>query len=253
MQAPDYAKSMRSILLYTVKQRLQELGALLSANAKRKVQWGPFKDMVLPAEASWGEGDLIPKLLGVYEAELHVSIEQAITRAPDVVINVGCAEGYYAVGLARRLPNAHVHAFDISEAAQKVCASAAEENGVGDRVTVHGRCEAEDLIKLVAGARRALLIIDCEGYELDLLTEPAVAAMAHCDLIVECHDFLNRTITPTLKARLEPTHQVGTYREGPRDPGMFQILHKLDTLERYLCVCEFRPELMYWLVAGSRS
>ena len=252
MQAPDYAKSMRSIMLYVVKQRLQELGAQLSVSMQRRVQWGPFKDMLLPVDASWGEGDFVPKLLGAYECELHAPVERAIEREPDVVINVGCAEGYYAVGLARRLPHARIHAFDIDEAAQSVCAAAAAENGVGDRVTVHGRCEPQDLIALTAGARRALLVIDCEGYELNLLTEEAIAAMGHCDLIVECHDFIDRTITPTLKARLEPTHHVGDYREGARDPSMFKALSKLDSLERLLCVCEFRPELMYWVTAWSK-
>jgi hypothetical protein len=249
VQKPDFAKSVRTILNFTAKERLQEIGAQLANITKRTVQSGPFKDMLLPLDSSWGEGDLVPKLLGAYEAELHPAIERAIARQPDVVINVGCAEGFYAVGLARRLPHAHVHAFDISEAAQKVCAGAGAENGVGDRLTVHGRCEAQDLVRLVGDAKRALLVIDCEGFELDLLTPDAVAAMGHCDLVVECHDFMNRTITPTLKARFEPTHEVAMVREGPRDPSAFPQLRNLNDLDRWLCVCEFRPEMMYWMAA----
>jgi hypothetical protein len=244
---------MRTILGYAAKQRLQEIGAQLAAATKRTVLSGPFKGMLLPTDTSWGEGDLVPKLLGAYEAELHEAVERGIERQPDIVINVGCAEGYYAVGLARRLPDAHVHAFDISEAAQKVCASAAAENGVGERLTVHGRCGPDDLIKLVAGARRALLVIDCEGFELDLLSEEAVAALAHCDLIVECHDFANRTITPTLTGRLDPSHEVELIREGPRDPSGFPELKRLSSLDRLLCVCEFRPELMYWMTGWSKD
>jgi len=35
--------------------------------------------------------------------------------SPSTVVNVGAGEGYYAVGFARRLPNAQVLAFDANE------------------------------------------------------------------------------------------------------------------------------------------
>lgn len=50
----------------------------------------------------------VPNLVGSYESELHLQIEQLILERPQVVIDVGCAEGYYAVGLAQRLPDATI-------------------------------------------------------------------------------------------------------------------------------------------------
>jgi hypothetical protein len=44
-----------------------------------------------------------PKFLGTYERELYSVIERAIELAPRYVLNIGCAEGFYAVGLALRL------------------------------------------------------------------------------------------------------------------------------------------------------
>jgi hypothetical protein len=49
-----------------------------------------------------------PKFLGTYERELHRVIERAIWRRPKYVLNIGCAEGFYAVGLAIRLNDAQV-------------------------------------------------------------------------------------------------------------------------------------------------
>src|SRR4051812_42950342 len=60
---------------------------------------GPFKDMrFVCLGTSSGE---LPMVLGSFEAELHDHLERFLARAPRVVVNIGCAEGYYAVGIAR--------------------------------------------------------------------------------------------------------------------------------------------------------
>lgn len=239
-------------LAVIVSARIDELTWQLVQVVGTKVQAGPFAGMVLPELSSWSGGYLAPKILGCYEAELHDALEHAIAQQPDVVINVGCAEGYYAVGLARRLPNARTFAFDISTEAQAACTSAARMNGVGDRVTVLGECDARQLVELTRGCRRALLVIDCEGTEVQLLSAEALPQLRQCDIIVELHDFVDRSISATLGARLLPTHDVTAVREGPRDPAGVDILSRLGTLDRTLLVCEGRPELMHWLVCRAR-
>ena len=71
---------------------------------------GPFAGMRYETEAVHSMH--VPRLLGTYERELHASLERAPGMPYLRVINIGCGEGYYAVGLAMRLPGAHVHAFD---------------------------------------------------------------------------------------------------------------------------------------------
>ena len=78
---------------------------------------GPFKGMDFLPQST--HGCHIAKLLGCYEQPLQPFIEQAIRAAYPVVLNIGCAEGYYAVGMARRMPATRVHAFDIDPAAQR--------------------------------------------------------------------------------------------------------------------------------------
>ena len=82
------------------------------------------------------EENVAPKLLGCYEQELHQVIERCIKTPYECVVNVGCGDGYYAVGLARRMPNAEIKAYDLHEGRRALCKSAAEENGVGGRVSV---------------------------------------------------------------------------------------------------------------------
>ena len=80
-----------------------------------RVQTGLFRGMTCIADAD--EGCLVPKLLGCYEEELSASLEELIARGYDRVIDVGCASGYYVVGLAMRMPRAEVFGFDTDGAA----------------------------------------------------------------------------------------------------------------------------------------
>ena len=97
------------------------------------VQSGPFTGMWLARETSWPDAVLAPLLLGTYEQELHTDLEREIARLSQMpscmVANVGCAEGYYAVGLAGRLPNATVHAVDINDECLRIASANAEGNG----------------------------------------------------------------------------------------------------------------------------
>src|ERR1700751_5228426 len=64
---------------------------------------GPFEGMKYPYDVVLSS--CVPKLVGCYEEELHSVIEQIIRGRYSIVVNVGCAEGYYAVGLALKMPD----------------------------------------------------------------------------------------------------------------------------------------------------
>ncbi len=232
-------------------RRTEIINALLRAHAGAVIS-GPFAGMKLLPEASWRDGDLPPKILGCYEAELHPAIAKATTRNPNVVVNVGCAEGYYAVGMARLLPQARIYAFDVIPKAQDICKRAAIANQVGDRVVVAGKCAIELLRPVVEQAGRPLLFIDCEGAELELLDPVQLPETLHCDMIIECHDCLNPLITQTLKQRFSASHDIENIFEGPRDPNQFVSLRRWESLDRWLAIDEGRPVTMNWLVCWAR-
>jgi precorrin-6B methylase 2 len=243
--------SLNQILIRAAFARRAEINDEVFRIAGSTVAFGPFKGTKLPAASSWGEGEFTPKVLGCYEEELHPAIEKAIARRPNMIVNIGCAEGYYAIGLARRMPEARVLAFDIDASAQEICRGTAADNGVADRIFVEGACTSARL-RALASSNRSLVFMDCEGAELNLLDEATVAALAKCDVIVECHDFVDRTLTATLLRRFAATHAVDTIQEGPRDPGKYMQLRTLNSIDRWLAVCEFRPEHMHWLACWAR-
>ena len=165
------------------------------------------------------------------------------------VMDAGCGTAILSIMASKRNAN-EVVAFDIDEKAQEICRGSARTNGVAGPFEVRGLCQAADLRALVGTASSPLLVVDCEGYETTLLE--AAEPLAHCDLIVECHDFTDRNLTETLKGRFAGTHDIALVREGPRDPSAFPMLSKLSSFERWLMVCEWRPEVMHWLVLSAR-
>jgi hypothetical protein len=219
------------------------------------VRHGPFRGLRYPsADAVCSQ--VLPKLLGSYERELHLAVERACRNAPPVVIDVGSAEGFYAVGLARRLPGATVHAFDTAAVARDLCRAMAAANGVADRVAVGGWCGPDELRDLVAG-RPALVVCDCEGYELDLLTPDVLPALARAELIVEAHDFTGVEIAAPLADRFRPTHEV-TFVTGTDDDAKVRFydypeLAGYDRPTRKFIVAERRPAVMEWLVLTPRA
>lgn len=235
------------------KQHRKALYRRLSAAAKSTVLYGPFKGMELPGRTSWGGGSIGPKILGTYESELHGPIDRAIAARPDVMVDVGCAEGYYAVGLARYARTIPVIAYDINPNARAVCAEMAAANGVQAIVDVRGECDHAAL-QLALEGKRGFVLCDCEGYERILLDIDRVPALADATLLVELHDWL--TDTPDLAAHyrdmLDATHEVEIIPQHGRNPHAIPELAALSELDRYMLVSEFRGRAMRWMFAVPR-
>jgi hypothetical protein len=177
--------------------------AALSSVYRGSVLDGPFAGMKY-VEQAVGSG-WFPKVLGRYERELHGVIGEIIAGGFGTIVDIGCAEGYYAIGLALRCPTAQVLAYDIDEHARTLCGELATRNGVEGRVSIRGRCEPEELRQLnLVG--RAVVISDCEGFELEVLDPKRVPWLAAADILVELHDFLIPGLKDQLLPRFEATH-----------------------------------------------
>ena len=200
-EAPE-VEQINDLLRRVARWRSRLIAATFVHNNGRLVMGGPFKGMIYVDEAS--EGALIPRLLGTYESELHPHLAAFAEAGLDCVIDVGCAEGYYAIGLARMMPQVTVYAYDIDEAARVACATLAAENGVAERVIIGGEFRP-DGFQAFAG-RRALVLVDAEGAEVDILQPELSPALAGMNIIVETHDILRRGALATMVQRFSATH-----------------------------------------------
>jgi len=223
----------------------------LLENHGTTVMQGPLKGLDFLSTSS--EGCHVAKILGCYEQPLQPFIETAIASQYDTVINVGCAEGYYAVGMAKRMPQTVVHAFDLDVAAQGKCAELAEKNSVRDRVVVGGEFLPSEFARYTN--QNVLLMCDIEGGELELLNPSRWPALREMDLIVESHECLHAGITAELVERFGSTHCVSLVEDDgqralEKAPEWFMNLAHLDQL---LATWEWRSGPTPWLVMNRRT
>lgn len=216
----------------------------ISMEGGARIWGGPFAGMDYVRKAT--EGGLIARLLGTYESELHPHLAAFAAEGVDCVIDVGCAEGYYAVGLARMMPSVDVHAYDIDPKARAACADLAARNGVAERVTVGSEFRA-DGFEAFAG-RRVLVMIDIEGAEVALLRPDLSPSLAQMSLIVETHDGIRPGAMAAMRERFAPTHDIVEVKTGPKilegPPWLLDYNH----LDQLLAVWEWRATPTPWLI-----
>jgi hypothetical protein len=167
-------------------------------NASPVVLSGPFQGMRYLDETVWGP--ITPKWVGTYELELLDIVEAIVRRGYARIVNIGCAEGYYATGLARRDGSAEIFAFDTDPLSRMQTRRLANRNGVGGRVHVEGKCQYDRLSALVKS--KTLLIVDIEGYEIDLLDPAKVPNLAQTDMLIEVHEDTEFTKLATAEKQL---------------------------------------------------
>jgi len=213
-----------------------------------KVWGGPFAGMTYAAVT---EGALIARLLGTYESELHPHFAAFVAEGLDCVVDVGCAEGYYAVGLARMAPQITVFAHDISEPARVACADLAARNGVTDRVIVGGEFMPTDF-EAFAG-KRVLVLVDAEGAEVDILQPALSPALAGMNIIVETHDLYRAGALATMMERFSPTHDIVRVDQQQKVFDMPPWLQRMPHLDQLLAVWEWRARPTPWLVMRPKA
>ena len=218
------------------------------------VRHGPFKGMRYPEVRSVGS-TVFPKLIGSYERELHPTIEAICRTAYSEVVDVGCAEGYYAVGLALRLPEAKVFAYDTDRVAIAQCERMARLNQVAERVVVGSSCDP-DTLRSIPVSGRALIISDCEGYERHLFTPEVVEWLAGHDVLVELHDFLDIEVSMLVRQRFQDSHTISVIDSlddvKKAQTYAYEELSPYDLETRKVLLRERRPAAMEWFFMTPR-
>lgn len=217
------------------------------------VRYGPFAGMKLARESWWSAADHGAMILGLYEREV-LDVLGAVDRRYDVLVDVGAADGYYAVGCLVSGRAQHAYCFEISATGRESIARNAALNGVADRVTVLGEAHPGFMNALRNNFHfdpsRAVVIMDIEGGEQQLLSPSDVASLANSVSIIELHDHaLPDNFAWDLRANavsvglnmVELTTQA-------RDPGSFLELARWTDDDRWILCSEGRPRLMRWAV-----
>lgn len=179
---------------------------------------GPFKGM------KFGEKPLsLPIVAGTYELELHEVFRQLADRHFTRIINIGAAEGYYAVGAALWQPRCQVTAYEANPIYHDSIRHLAQSNNVFSRVGIKGSCQLSDLRALGDDLIGSFIIVDVEGYEKELLDSQEVPALKKATILVEVHDNFVAGCDEAIRRRFEPSHAISSFKSRPRHPWEYPI------------------------------
>ncbi len=219
------------------------------AETSLRIAGGPFRGVHYAERAVWGA--YVPKLTGTYERELHHAVEELIAAKPRTLVDIGGAEGYYAIGLLSRLPDARMVVYEQLAEGRAAISQLANKNAVVSRLDLRETCTPAAITQLAASTPIDGLIIDVEGAEWDLLTPEVIASLRNARLLIETHDFNRAGVTEHLSRLIEPSHHVTRLEQQPRSAGEFPWLAPLvatlpRVVEKY-ALNEFRPPENRWL------
>lgn len=233
--------------------RASRLASRLAPLVGERVLAGPFAGLRY-VNRSYGSA-YWPKVLGTYELELIPRLEELLLMPFRTVLVAGAAEGYYAVGLARRLVGASVLAWEAGDEARAAIAELAALNDVERRIEARGICDLGELSMGLARGGPVLLVCDLDGGEAGLLDPRALPDLAQAWIVVETHDCFVPGVMALLSNRFAPTHVVEEIRARPRSAADAPPLALPPSFRGALAqlLSERRPPGNDWLVMTPRG
>lgn len=234
-----------------IEQRRSVILNWLYQQTKGSVLYGPFKGMTISPNVCWGDGDTGSKLLGIYENELFDAIQEVVKTNPDVIVNYGCAEGYYGVGLGMLLPKSKIVFVDIEDKAIQVSRQNAELNQVKN-AEYYNKGDQQMLETILSSAKNPFLLMDCEGAEDYLLDIEAVPSLKKTTILVEVHEFMSQGMTDRLVYKFNETHDLEGIVQGTKNYHVDPIT-LLGDLDKAIINNENRPNTMNWIYMRAKK
>lgn len=259
------AKSIESVLKKLVPKRYySKFVADNLMSPYDSVLTGPFQGMKY-ISASVGS-KLYPKIQGIYEKELQNLIVDILALKYQSLINVGAAEGYFAVGFALKDQGINVLAYEMDETGRQKIQELSSLNGVSDRITIKGECTLNEMKEQVMPAD--LIVMDVEGAEEILLDPINCSQLYDCDILVEMHENRVPGVESKIRERFSETHHIEEYEAQSRGEKDLVIPVKLTADQSLInavtfgnfrkkvikrLVDEYRPSQIKWFWMRRKS
>lgn len=214
------------------------------------VTGGPFKGMQY-VDQSVGS-IFLTKLVGSYEEVLHDIIEQYKRRDYDTIIDIGCAEGYYLIGLGMHNKNAKLIGYDLDQKALDLTKELHQRNSLTNRLKLEQECTFEKLNRDIEG--KTLVISDCEGFEGVILDPTKATSLKNVQsLLVELHDFVYPNIKKTLADCFLATHDISVVKFKHANIESYPFLQKIENkMDCYYILYERVVQDQEWLIMEKR-
>ena len=223
-----------------------EFNNLVFEKTNGVVQNGLFKNL----KYSEKYYPLYQKILGIYESQLQIFVKDAILKKPDLVVNIGCGDGYYGLGLAKLLPDVKCVLVDKNDSELNRSKNNALINNIQNADFMLD-ISHEELSSLVSSHNNPFIIMDIEGDECRLLDPSKYNNLSKCTMLIECHDFICNNITNLLVSRFASSHKIYIVSDSEKYI-MDDFLNKISLDDKLSFQFEGRPDNMKWLYMTPR-
>ena len=237
-----------------VEKRLIWLNKFLSKNLNNKVYQGIYKDMHI-SKNIWSENDLSSKLLGIYEEEVQKEIlalqKDSLTKK-DILINLGSADGYHAIGLLKSKLFESVIVFDKDKESFESFKENLEANNLKSNISYHGEAD-ENFIENLSNLEfdNCFFLIDIEGDEFKILNHNNLNKIKKSNIILEFHEKFDERDEKFINM-LKSIFKIKIFINESKNVNKFEILQKLNDVDRVLTTNENRICVMKWIVCTPK-
>jgi hypothetical protein len=235
-----------------IQQRRLLISKQLDERFGSQVRYGPFRGLKLSKAIWWGTTDRAGMLLGIYEQEVLSALASVPARYRRSFIELGAADGYYAIGVLVNDLFERSYCFEVSIRGQKAIAANAALNGVSSRVQINGIAEADFHTALPEPAiSNSVLLIDIEGVEFDILTAQTFERFANSVIIVELHDHFfadGQQRLDRLRGLCANLFRIEELTTTARDLSPFPELKQFSDTDRWLICSEGRRAMPHWYI-----
>ena len=229
------------------KYRL-ELSIRVAKMMNYTVHYGIFKGLILSKEEFWSQKDLGGKLLGLYEFEIQDLLSTIQKRRRSTLIDVGGADGFYAVGALVNNLFDNCICFELTEKGRTSLERTANDNGVIDRLQILGEANENSFLSVEVDFLDCVILIDIEGTEYDLLTDKVLNKLKQTELIIEIHVFdeEHELERKRLMGIVSNLFDLNIIRTSGRDFSIINETYHFSDTDRGLLTSEGRDKLGEW-------
>jgi hypothetical protein len=191
-------------------------------------------------------------ILGFYEKEIvHLVCE--LGDGEKVLVDLGAAEGFYAVGALVSKRFSRTVCFESNPSISEALLMTAERNGVRALLSVLGEA-SNDFVEKVCheigdDLGGAVFLLDIEGNEINVCTRENLLRLRQATLVIEIHDgFLDKETISNFESLCREQHFVTEIKTGPREPNAITELVGWNDADRWIVCSEGRPYPGRWLL-----
>ena len=225
-----------------------------------KVMHGHYKNTSFIEESHWSKFDHASKLLGIYEEQIQDLI--VTTQKKNNLknfINIGCGEGYHALGLLKNNFFNHSICYEISPKARSILKKNLIKNKIENKLVIKGEAESHEIFKDLQTLKidETLFLIDIEGNEFKLFNDRDWNFLKKGFFIIEDHNFMIRDeiLKNSFYSSLKKYFNFTIISNGSRNP--FKIdnhfMNELHDDSRFLILSECRNKKMNWIFLSPKN